>query len=99
MEAKKQQKEIRINVDESVIDGKYVNFLAVLHNQAEFIMDFGRLVPGKPDVKVISRLITNPLALKQIVKTLQENLENYEKMFGPVPLNPIFPDKKAGIDQ
>ena len=69
--------EIKIVVDDSIAQGIYVNFLSVLHNKAEFVMDFGRIVPGKPDVKIQSRLITNPMAFKQIVKTLNENLERY----------------------
>ena len=39
---------------------------------------------GKPEVKIMSRLLTNPIALKQIVRTLNENLERYESSFGPV---------------
>jgi hypothetical protein len=86
METKKGQPfELKIIVDEKVSEGTYVNFLSVFHNQAEFIMDFGRMVPGKPEVKIQARLISNPIALKQIVATLTENLERYEKAFGPVP--------------
>ncbi len=76
--------EIKIIVDDSIAQGIYVNFLSVLHNKAEFVMDFGRIVPGKHDVKIQSRLITNPMAFKQIVKTLNENLERYEAHFGTI---------------
>ncbi|MCX7831029.1 MAG: DUF3467 domain-containing protein [Acidobacteria bacterium] len=79
-----EQFEIKIVVDESVAQGIYVNFLSVLHNQAEFVMDFGRLVPGRQDVKIQARLISNPIAFKQIVKTLNENLERYETHFGVI---------------
>jgi hypothetical protein len=86
---KNPQFELKIQVDEKTAEGTYVNFLSVFHNQAEFIMDFGRMVPGKPEVKVMSRLISNPIALKQIVRTLTENLERYERSFGPVPVEPV----------
>lgn len=76
--------EIKIIVDDAISQGIYVNFLSVLHNKAEFVMDFGRIVPGKPEVKIHSRLITNPVAFKQIVRTLQENLERYEASFGAI---------------
>lgn len=86
--------ELRIQVDEKTAEGTYVNFLSVLHNQAEFVMDFGRIVPGKPEVKIQARLLTNPIALKQIVRTLAENLERYEATFGPVPsADPVQPPK------
>lgn len=86
--------EFRIQVDEKTAEGTYVNFLSVLHNQAEFVMDFGRIVPGKPEVKIQARLLTNPIALKQIVRTLAENLERYEAAFGPIPsTEPVQPPK------
>ena len=87
--------ELKIQVDEKTAEGIYVNFLSVFHNQAEFIMDFGRLMPGKPEVKVMSRLISNPITLKQIVRTLTENLERYEATFGPVPMDPSAPTPKG----
>lgn len=83
--------ELKIQVDEKTAEGTYVNFLSVLHNQAEFVMDFGRIVPGKPEVKIMSRLLTNPIALKQIVQTLAENLDRYERTFGPIPTQPVVP--------
>ncbi|MGA9751267.1 MAG: DUF3467 domain-containing protein [Acidobacteriota bacterium] len=89
--------ELKIQVDEKVAEGTYVNFLSVFHNQAEFVMDFGRMIPGKPEVKVLSRLMTNPIALKQIVRTLAENLERYEKAFGPIPVEPPMPVPKGLI--
>lgn len=79
-----QNLEVKVQVDDETAEGTYVNFLSVFHNQAEFVMDFGRFVPGKPEVKIMSRLLTNPIALKQIVRTLNENLERYESTFGPV---------------
>jgi hypothetical protein len=94
---KDQPFEIKIQLDDATAQGIYVNFLSVLHNKAEFVMDFGRIVPGKPDVKIQSRLITNPVAFKQIVKTLVENLERYESQFGAVEAD--FPPPPKGIIQ
>ncbi len=90
--------ELKIQVDEKTAEGTYVNFLSVFHNQAEFVMDFGRIVPGKPEVKIMSRLMTNPIALKQIVQTLTENLERYERTFGPIPSEPVI-QQPRGIVQ
>ncbi len=91
--------ELKIQVDEKTAEGTYVNFLSVFHNQAEFVMDFGRIVPGKPEVKIMSRLLTNPIALKQVVQTLTENLERYERTFGPIPVEPAGPIMPKGTIQ
>lgn len=80
--------ELKIQLDEKTADGTYTNCVGVFHNQAEFVMDFGRIVPGRPEVKVQSRLITNPMAFKQIVMALQENLGRYEASFGTIPMEP-----------
>ena len=80
--------ELKIQLDEKTADGTYTNCVGVFHNQAEFVMDFGRIVPGRPEVRVQSRLITNPVAFKQIVMALQENLARYESAFGAVPMEP-----------
>ena len=86
MDKKKEngQFEIKIVLDDSIAQGIYVNFLRVLFNKAEFVMDFGKIVPNKADVKVQARLITNPIAFKQIVKTLIDHLKRYEDFFGVI---------------
>ncbi len=89
--------ELKVVLDEKTAEGIYVNFLSVFHNQAEFVMDFGRVVPGRPEVKIMARLLTNPVALKQVVLTLQENLARYEGAFGPVPLEPPKPTPKGFV--
>lgn len=89
--------ELKIQLDEKTADGTYTNCVGVLHNQAEFVMDFGRIVPGRSELKVQSRLITNPIAFKQIVLALQENLGRYEAAFGPIPMEPPRPSPKGFI--
>ncbi len=96
MEDQKPSQELKIVVGEDQAEGRYVNFLSVLHNQAEFVMDFGRMVPGRPEVHVLSRLISNPLAFKQVVLTMQENLQRYEAHFGAIPLQPPTPFENEG---
>ena len=65
-----------------------VDPIATFNFQAMPVQPVIRIVPGKPEVKIMSRLMTNPIALKQIVRTLNENLERYEKAFGPIPVEP-----------
>jgi len=89
--------ELKIQLDDKTAEGTYVNFLSVFHNQAEFVMDFGRMVPGKPEVKIMARLLSNPIALKQITMTLKENLDRYEANYGEIPVKSMPPSPKEFI--
>ena len=51
---------VKVTIDEATAEGHYVNFANILHNPTEFVLDFGRVVPGRPDVKVVSRILTTP---------------------------------------
>ena len=53
---KKNIKQINIELDEKVSSGEYSNFVVVTHSQAEFVMDFTRILPGVPKAKVHSRI-------------------------------------------
>ena len=39
-------KQIKIEIDDSIGQGEYVNFAIVTHSIAEFIIDFIRILPG-----------------------------------------------------
>ena len=58
-ENKKSQQQFKIELDESVSQGEYVNFAIVTHSPAEFVMDYVRVVPGVPKSKVCL-LYTSP---------------------------------------
>ena len=51
---------LQFSIDDSVANGVYVNFANIIHNPAEFVIDFGRVVPGRTDVRVLSRVLTTP---------------------------------------
>jgi Protein of unknown function (DUF3467) len=74
----------KFSIDDSVANGVYVNFANIIHNPAEFILDFGRVVPGRNDVRVLSRVITTPVHAKQILNALAQNVALYEKNFGTI---------------
>lgn len=91
---------VKVTIDEATAQGNYVNFANILHNPTEFVVDFGRVVPGRPDVKVVSRILTTPFHAKQLLRALRENVEIYERAYGeirsefPVPL-PEAQDSKT----
>ena len=83
---------VKVTIDESTAQGHYVNFANILHNPTEFVLDFGRVVPGRADVKVLCRVLTTPYHAKQLLRALKENVELYERAYGeirsefPVPM-------------
>ena len=61
------QQQLQISLDESVIQGDYVNFANIIHSPGEFVLDLGRVVPGRSDVKISSRIIMSPLGAKLLL--------------------------------
>jgi len=75
---------LQFSIDDTVANGVYVNFANIIHNPAEFVLDFGRAVPGRNDVRVLSRVLTTPVHAKQLLNALAQNIALYEKTFGPI---------------
>lgn len=84
MENQQPQQTIRILIDDQVAQGEYVNFANIIHSQSEFVIDLGRVVPGRTDVKIYSRVILTPLHAKQLLEALGHNLSLYEQKFGEI---------------
>ena len=79
-----QQQTIRITLDDQVAQGQYVNFANIIHSPSEFVIDLGRVVPGKTDVKIYSRVIMTPLHAKQFLEALGHNISLFEQKFGEI---------------
>ena len=75
---------IQINLDETTAQGQYVNFANIIHSPSEFVIDLGRIVPGRTDVKVYSRVIMTPLHAKQLLEALAQNIGLFEQKFGEI---------------
>ncbi len=75
---------LKVTIDDATADGQYVNFANILHNPTEFVIDFGRVVPGRTDVKVMTRVLTTPYHAKQLARALQQNIEIYERNYGEI---------------
>jgi hypothetical protein len=75
---------VKVTIDEATAEGHYANFANILHNPTEFVLDFGRVVPGRSDVKVVSRILTTPYHARQLLRALQQNIELYERNYGPI---------------
>ena len=79
-----QQQTIRITLDDNIAQGEYINFANIIHSPSEFVVDLGRMVPGRPDVKIYSRAIMTPLHAKQLLEALRHNIALYEQKFGEI---------------
>ena len=75
---KKKQHQIKIELDDNVGQGEYVNLAIVTHSPAEFVMDFIRVLPGMTKSKVKSRIIMAPMHAKTLMMALQDNIRKYE---------------------
>ena len=84
MEENIKKKQLKIEIDESVGQGEYVNFAIVTHSAAEFVLDFIRILPGLNKSKVKSRIVISPMHAKTFLKALQDNIGKYEKKFGEI---------------
>jgi hypothetical protein len=96
---KPQPQQINVKIDEKVGEGIYANFLMVANNQSEYVLDFGRIVPGMKDVRIFSRIMATPQHAKQFYTTLKQNIDQYEKQFGEIKIvqNQIVEPKNIGF--
>ncbi len=91
------QKKMNIKLDEKVGEGVYSNFFMITNSAAEFILDFGRILPGLPEGKIYSRIILTPQHAKQLVESLQKNIDTYEKQNGEIKTVKKGNDKTVGF--
>jgi hypothetical protein len=79
-----QQQHINIELPEDVAEGIYSNLAIISHSNAEFILDFIRVLPGIPKAKVKCRLIMTPQHTKRLMIALQDNVHKFEQMNGQI---------------
>jgi hypothetical protein len=56
----------------------------ITHSHAEFVIDFVNVMPGTPKSKVKSRIILTPQHAKRFMKAINENIQKYESVNGPI---------------
>jgi hypothetical protein len=79
-----QQGQINIELPEEIAEGMYSNLAVITHSNAEFVIDFVRIMPGVPKAKVKSRLILTPQHAKRLMKALADNVKKYEAQHGEI---------------
>ena len=86
----------RLTIDPEIGLGQYSNFVSIAHNYSEVLLDFGRTLPGREDIPVVSRIIMNPFQAKQMLRALMHNVQMYEKTFGGIPDPPSDAETTPG---
>jgi hypothetical protein len=90
---KKREFNLQIQIDDDTAQGIYINFTMINHSETEFTADMIYIQPQQPKAKVRARLIFSPKHALRLLRALKENVELYEKKFGP-----IFPKKIGSND-
>lgn len=84
MSTENKQNEINIELSEEVAEGTYCNLAIITHSNAEFIIDFIRVMPQMPKAKVKSRVLLTPQHAKRLLLALKDNVAKYESQFGAI---------------
>ena len=79
-----QQNQLNIELSEEIADGIYSNLAIITHSNAEFVIDFIRVMPGVPKAKVKSRILLTPQHAKRLQKALADNIKKYEAANGTI---------------
>ncbi len=77
---------IDIELTEEIAEGTYSNLAIITHSNAEFILDFVRILPGVPKGKVKSRIIMTPQHAKRLLFALGDNMQKFEANFGDIDI-------------
>lgn len=93
------ENQLNIELSEEMAEGVYSNLAVITHSNAEFVVDFIRVMPGVPKARVKSRIILTPEHAKRLLTALEENIEKFEEANGRIklqPENPGFPINFGG---
>lgn len=77
-----EKRQVQLNITPEVARGAYSNFAEIKHAKEEFCLDFYNVFP--PIGAMVGRIMVSPGHLKRIIRALSQNLDKYERQFGPV---------------
>lgn len=83
-EENQNQDKLNIELTEEVAEGIYSNLAIISHSNSEFVLDFIKIMPGLPKAKVKSRVMMTPQHAKRLLRALQDNINKYESIAGPI---------------
>jgi hypothetical protein len=81
------EKQINIELGPEEAEGTYSNLVLITHSPAEFVLDFTRILPGKPKAKVYARIIMAPQHAKSLLRALDDNIKKFEHQYGEIKVH------------
>ena len=81
----------QINVPDTLQGGVYANGAMVWHSPYELTLDFIAMQPADPESPnvvqciVTARVKIPPTVIFELLKAINENMTNYEAVFGEIP--------------
>ncbi len=84
MEEQNNQQELNIELSEEIAEGIYSNLAIITHSNAEFVIDFIRMMPGVPKAKVKSRIVLTPEHAKRLFYAMKDNIAKFEQQHGTI---------------
>jgi ribonuclease BN (tRNA processing enzyme) len=78
--------EMNLEYDEKVKEGVYSNAMFIAHSHSDFVIDFAQIMPGLDRPKVYTRAILAPEHAKRLLMALNENIANYERVYGKIKI-------------
>lgn len=91
MAEEQNQNQLNIELSEEIAEGVYSNLAIITHSNAEFVVDFVRVMPGVPKAKVKSRIILTPQHAKRLMRALGDNIKKYEQANGTIEEDDNYP--------
>ncbi|MGH1362601.1 MAG: DUF3467 domain-containing protein [Calditrichia bacterium] len=93
------KQQINVELPPEQAEGIYSNLAIISHSQAEFVVDFTRLLPGVPKAKVYARIILTPQHAKALLHTLDNDIKKFEEQNGEIKLPNQQQGKPFGFQQ
>ena len=82
MADEQEPQQVQINIDPKIARGSYSNMAEIKHSKEEFCLDFYNVFP--PMGAMVGRIMVSPGHLKRMISALKDNLDKYERVYGPV---------------
>jgi Protein of unknown function (DUF3467) len=76
--------QIKVELREPEGEGIYSNWVMISYGPSEFIVDFGRALPGLPKIRIYSRIVMTPQHFKNLLAVVEKNVSSYEEKFGEI---------------
>jgi hypothetical protein len=87
MEDKNNLNQLNIELSEEIAEGIYSNLAIITHSNAEFVVDFVKVMPGVPKARVKSRIVLTPQHAKRLLSALADNVSKFEAVHGTIKQN------------